>query len=119
MAKNFVQNGKMMTWTNATGTAVASGDLVPVGDTFGVAVADIANGAAGELCMEGVFTLPAVNNAAFAQGKPVYYVSSTGKLSLVAEDQKFVGITWAAKAETATTAQVKIGGYHPVVDEVA
>jgi predicted RecA/RadA family phage recombinase len=117
--KNFVKDGKTMTWTNATGTAVKSGDLVPVGDTFGVAAGDIANGAIGELCMEGVFTLPAVNNAAFAQGKPVYYAASTGELSLVAEDQKFVGITWAAKAETGATAQVKIGGYHPVVNDVA
>ena len=115
--KNFVQNGKMMTWTNATGTAVKSGDLVPVGDTFGVAAGDIANGETGELCMEGVFQIPAVNNAAIAQGKPVYYVSSTGKASPTDEDQKFIGLAWDAKAEAGTSVLVKIGtGYHPVVN---
>lgn len=114
---NFVQNGKMMTWTNATGTAVKSGDLVPVGDTFGVAAGDIANGEAGELCMEGVFQIPAVNNAAIAQGKPVYYASAKG--TPTAEDNKFIGLSWAAKAETGTAVLVKIGtGYHPVVNDI-
>ena len=119
MAKNFVKDGKTLTWTNGTGTAVASGDLVMVENIPCVAAVDIANGATGELYTEGVFTLPAVNNAAFAQGKPLYLVASTGKLSLTAEDQKYVGLCWTAKAETATTAACKIGGYHPTVNESA
>jgi hypothetical protein len=50
----------------------------------------------------------------------VYYVTATGKASPTAEDQKYIGIAWAAKAETGTTVKVKIGcGYHPTVNDVA
>jgi predicted RecA/RadA family phage recombinase len=120
MATNLIQSGARMTYANATGSDISSGDLVPVGATFGVAVGDIDNGDSGELIMEGVFEIPADDSAAISQGNPVYYVASTGEASPTAEDQKYIGIAWAAKAETGTTVKVKIGcGYHPTVNNVA
>lgn len=119
MAQNYLQTGSRMDWTNGTGVDVSSGDLVPVGASFGIAAVDIADGESGSLIMEGVFEIDAVNSAAISQGNPVYYVTSTGKASPTAEDQKFIGIAWAAKAETGTTVEVKLGGYHPVVNEEA
>ena len=120
MATNLIQSGARMTYANSTGSDISSGDLVPVGATFGIAAGDIDNGDSGELIMEGVFEIPADDSAAISQGTPVYYVTSTGEASPTAEDQKYIGIAWAAKAETGTTVKVKIGcGYHPTVDEVA
>jgi len=120
MATNLIQSGARMTYANSTGSDISSGDLVPVGATFGIAAGDIDNGDSGELIMEGVFEIPADDSAAISQGNPVYYVTSTGEASPTAEDQKYIGIAWAAKAETGTTVKVKIGcGYHPTVDEVA
>lgn len=117
--KNFVKDGKMLSWTNGTGSAVSSGALVVVGSMPGVAAVDIANGADGELATEGVYTLPAINTAAISQGAPCYYDSSAGKITPTAEDNKYIGIAWEAKAETGTTVQVKLGvGYHPVVNAV-
>jgi predicted RecA/RadA family phage recombinase len=118
--KNFVKEGRMLSWTNGTGAAVSAGALVVVGSTPGVAAGDIANGADGELATEGVFTLPAVNTAAITQGAPCYYDSSAKKITPTAEDNKYVGIAWTAKAEAGTTVDVKLAvGYHPVVNEVA
>jgi predicted RecA/RadA family phage recombinase len=120
MADNKIQTGARMTYANATGTDISSGDLVPIGATFGIAATDIANGASGEVIMEGVYEIDAVNNAVISQGNPVYYVTATGKASPTAEDQKYIGIAWAAKAETGTTVKVKLGcGYHPTVNDVA
>ncbi len=108
-----------MTWTNGTGSAVSSGDLVPVGGTFGVAQVDIADGASGTLAMEGVYELPAINTVEISQGNPVYYEAASKKCSPTSEDQKFVGIAWATKASTGASVLVKLGtGYHPVVNAV-
>jgi len=116
----MIQNGKTMAWSNATGSDVSSGDLVNVNGTFGVALADIANGSSGTLAMEGVFEIPAINTAAISQGNPVYYVTATGKGSPVAEDQKYIGLAWETKAEAGTTVLVKLGvGYHPTVNAEA
>ena len=119
MATNFKQQGETLTYTNNTGSDISSCDLVPVGATFGVALVDIPDGDSGALAMLGVFELPAVNDAAIAQGNPVYYNAASGKCSPTAEDQKLIGIAWEAKAETSTTVKVRIGGYHPVVNDVA
>ncbi len=118
MAANLIQNGKTITWNNNTGGAVSSGELVNVNGIFGVALADIANGASGTLATEGVYEIEAINTAAISQGSPVYEDSATGKGSPIAEDQKYIGLAWEAKAEGGTRVKVKLGaGYHPIVNE--
>lgn len=120
MATNLIQSGARMTYANATGTDIASGDLVPVGATFGIATVDIANGASGELAMEGVFEIDAIATAAISQGNPVYLVTASGLASPVAEDQKYIGIAWSGKLSAGTSVMVKLGcGYHPTVNDVA
>ena len=73
MATNFIQNGETITWTNGTGSAIASGDIVEIGALIGVALVDIAASASGAVATKGVFELPAVNNAAITQGAKVYF----------------------------------------------
>jgi len=116
---NSITDGNVITWTNSTGSAVSSGDLVMVGSMPGVAAVDIANTAEGAVALAGVYELTATNAAAITLGAPVYRDASTGKITPTAEDNVFVGMAWTAKAETATTVQVRLGGYHPTVNESA
>ena len=76
--KNYVQSGEFLEIT--AGAAYSAGDLVEFGSLHGVAVADIANGANGIICMEGVFTLPkltAASGDACTAGGPVYFSSGS------------------------------------------
>lgn len=67
--KNYVKDGATRTWTNSTGSAVVSGQVVKVGQQLGVATVDIANTASGEVAFEGEFTGPKVSAAVVAPGE--------------------------------------------------
>lgn len=81
MAKNYVQEGDVIDWTNA-GAAVSSGDPVAIGsngDAFiGIALVDIANGGSGSVALEGVFDVPKVDAAVIGAGEYVTWDSSAG-----------------------------------------
>jgi predicted RecA/RadA family phage recombinase len=79
MANNFKSSGDVITWTNSTGSAVESGQVVVIGKTMGVAAVDIANGASGSVYLEGVFTVPKVSGAVIAQGENIIWDASAGK----------------------------------------
>jgi predicted RecA/RadA family phage recombinase len=49
MAKTLVQDNGVLLWTNGTGAAVVSGQLVKAQNMLGVALVDIANGASGSV----------------------------------------------------------------------
>lgn len=76
MAKTYVQPGNVLDWTNGTGAAVSSGDVVVVGQQIGVALVDIADGETGSLAMSGVFTCPKVAAAAIGQGEEIIWDAS-------------------------------------------
>jgi predicted RecA/RadA family phage recombinase len=78
MAKNYVQEGKVIDWTNG-GTAVASGDVVVIGTLLGVALVDIANGASGAVQIGGVFNAPKVDAAVIAAGETLTWDVSASK----------------------------------------
>ncbi|HRY16043.1 MAG TPA: DUF2190 family protein [Candidatus Competibacteraceae bacterium] len=82
MAVNYIQPGEVLTYTNATGSDIAAGRVVKLGATedctLAVALVDIANGAAGEVRRCGVFTVPKVSAAVFAQGESLIWDSSAG-----------------------------------------
>lgn len=109
MATNLIQNGETITWTNGTGSAIASGDIVAINDLIGVALVDIAASASGAVATKGVFELPAVNNAAINQGAKVYFDATAGKITPTATDNTLAGIAWEAKASAGTTARVRLG----------
>jgi predicted RecA/RadA family phage recombinase len=79
MADNYVGEGKSELWTNGTGENVVSGQVVVIGETLGVALVDIANGASGTVQTEGVFTVPKVTAAVIGQGESLVWDSSVGK----------------------------------------
>lgn len=119
MAKNYESDGNTIQWTNGTGAAVASGQMVKVGPSMlGVALVALANGATGSVAVEGVFSgVPKVSAAVFAQGeKLIWDVSANGALgafddsaaSPATGDVTGGAIAWVAGANTETTCTVKL-----------
>lgn len=82
MANNYKQPGDVLTYTNVTGSDIASGDVVKLGAasdcTLGVALTDIANGASGEVAISGVFEVPKVSDAVFTMGESLVFNTSAG-----------------------------------------
>lgn len=111
MAKNYVEDGNTMDWTNDTGENVASGALIVVGDLCGIAASDIADDADGVLLMTGVFSVPKDNTKALSQGDKVYVAS--GKVTPDAGvDPAFnpvAGTAWKNAAIADTVGWVRLG----------
>ncbi len=104
MSNTRVQNGRRITYTNA-GSAIASGDVVVVGDMVCVAMVDIANGATGELAVSEVHNLPKLDAAVIAQGERVAWDASAGavddkNITPAAGDVTDFGIAWEGKGAT-------------------
>jgi predicted RecA/RadA family phage recombinase len=76
MAKNSLQDGKVLTWTNGTGSSKASGAVVVVGKILGICLDTIANAASGQVQIEGVFQVPKVSGAVIAQGENLTWDAS-------------------------------------------
>lgn len=77
MANTKYSDGGVIQWANPS-TAVASGAVVVMGQTLGVALVDIANGATGSVAIDGVYTAPKVSAAVIAQGESLTWDVSAG-----------------------------------------
>ncbi len=108
MATNHIQEGRVMPWTNGTGSDVSSGDVVLVGTIVCVALGDIADGDAGQLAIAEVFALPKNTSLAIAQGDVVYWDVADAELNKTATDNYAAGKAFEAAAEAATTVKVKL-----------
>ena len=106
---NFYQDGKTIDFTNGTGSDIKYGDVVSLTNRVGVAGEDIPAGATGSLHVEGVFEMPAVNNAAFSVGDALYWDVSAQKITKTSTDNTPAGWAVYPKAQTGATAYVKIG----------
>jgi len=74
MATNYQQSGAVKTWTNGTGATVNPNQVVKVGHMLAVVLQTIANGAAGDVAVEGVFSgVPKVSGAVFADGEKLLF----------------------------------------------
>ena len=108
-ALGFVQKGDTIEYANASGGKIEYLQVVVLANGIGLAAADIENGESGSLHLEGVFELPAVDDAAFAVGDTVYWLaSSTNKVTKVQDSNKVAGVVMAIKGEAGTSAIVKI-----------
>lgn len=111
---NYQQPGKVISWTNGTGAAVASGDVVVIGNMLGIATVDIADGDSGNVAVEGVFSgVPKVSAAVFVQGeKLIYDVSAKAFDDSAATpatgDVTGGAVAFVAGANTETTCTIKL-----------
>lgn len=83
--QNYVQHGRAVTITAAA--AILSGQLVLVGNLYGVAANSVAPGATVEIDTEGVFDL-AKGTATFAPGAYVYWNATSGLCTATNTDTK-------------------------------
>lgn len=119
MAKNYESEGDRIQWTNGTGSAVASGQVVKVGKSMlGVALVAIANGASGTVAVEGVFSgVPKVSDAVFTQGEKLLFDVSAGSGVGAFDDSVATpatgdvlggAVAWVAGANLETTCTIKL-----------
>lgn len=108
--KNFVQAGSAITATAPTG-GVSSGDPVLIGNLFGVAAIDAAEGAETELVVQGVYELPKASLTVTAGGI-AYFDESAGVVSTDDDtgSNLRVGIFVAAAADSTTIGRVRLDG---------
>ena len=116
MAKNYVEDGHTIDWTNSTDKDVVSGDLVVQGVLCGVAAGNIPVGGNGVLLTSGVFSLPKAAQEV-SLGAAIF-VSSDGVLTPesstengdagTATGNMRVGTAWAAAAAADATVAVRL-----------
>jgi predicted RecA/RadA family phage recombinase len=114
--KNNVCKGERITWTNGTGSAVVSGQLVRVGVLLAIASTNIANGATGELEIGEVYTVPKKASDNITQGQALAYDQSAGNVTNTlgtAASGDLTGVAVAYEAAAASTTTVKV--WLPVV----
>jgi len=116
MAKTFIQPGVVVDYTNGTGAAIVSGQVVKIGAILGAALSDIAIGATGPVQIEGVFEVPKVTAAVIAQGENVLWDVSAGKFDAKSATPATgdvggaAAVAFAAGANGETTLKVKFTG---------
>jgi len=116
MAKTLVQDNGVKNWTNSTGSAVASGGVVAMGNAIGIALVDIANGSSGSVDFTPgrVFSgIPKVTGAVFAAGEKLIWDTSAGKFDDSAATPATGDITgaciaWVAGANGETTCSIML-----------
>lgn len=75
----YVSEGKTVTYSNGTGSDIAAGDPVPMGDSIGVALVDIPNGEEGSVSRWGRHKqAPKVSGTAWNQGDSLDWDASAG-----------------------------------------
>lgn len=105
--KNFKYSGQTIPYT-PSGSDVSSGDPVLIGDLFGVAVADIADGEEGAVQIAGVVSeIPKeATTVTFAKGEKVYWDVADGELNDDDANNKHVGYAYSAAGATDATVTV-------------
>lgn len=106
-ATQFVQNGKVLDYTNSGSSAIGYLDIIPGTDKIFVAAEAIAIGATGGMYSEGVFELPAKAADVFTIGQKLYY-SATDGITSTATSNVLAGYAVEAKAATVATVKLKI-----------
>lgn len=108
--KNFVQPGAAV--TVAAPYTVVSGNGVQVGQLFGVAATDAANGADVEILTAGVFDLVKIGSQAWTLGALVYWDNANRRCTTVATGNTLIGSAVLAVSNAAgnTTGRVRLNG---------
>lgn len=108
MAKQFafVKEGEVIDYTAAADIAV--GDVVPMVNGCGVALAAIANGATGSVLIDGVGDIPSDTGAAWVVGDLIYWDDTANVGTKTSTSNVALGFAVQAKASAGTSARVKL-----------
>lgn len=101
-ADNFLRSAGTVQYTNP-GAAISTGDLVDLGNRYGVALVDIASNGTGSVRTEGVFQFVRSETNAITMDLPLYYASASAiKIAVTAD--KYVGVAVEASGVIGTAA---------------
>lgn len=118
MAKNYVQEGDVIPYSNA-GAAIVSGAVVKIGANgdalLGIALTDIATNEIGSVALEGVFTVPKVSAAVITQGEYILWDASAAAFDdnlavAAAGDVADAAIAFESAGNGVTTIKAKLIG---------
>lgn len=105
----FVGRAHRLQWTNDTGVAVASGDVVVLTDCIGIAVTDIASLKAGAVEVDGVHDLAADSAAPFTFGQQLWWDPTLLKLYTAESTGRVpAGMSAEIKATAGTKCEVML-----------
>lgn len=106
-----IRKGASVQFNNTTGGDLAKGAVVVLGSIIGVTAMAIAQDETGTVCIEGVFEVPKVPAAVFAQGEKLIFDSSAGEFddssaTPASGDVTGAAVAMVAGAASETTCQV-------------
>jgi predicted RecA/RadA family phage recombinase len=107
--KNFIQRGDMITVTAPAG-GVTSGQGVLVGNLFGVAAKNAAEGESVEIAAVGVYELPKLASAVIAAGARVAWDDAVKQVVLPGTGKVPIGIATSAAGNGVATVRVRLDG---------
>jgi predicted RecA/RadA family phage recombinase len=117
--KNLVQDGKTIHYAN-TGSAIASGSVVLVGEKVCVAMVDIAaTTGEGTLLAQGVVEVTKKGSLEVTQGDRLYWDADPGEITKTQADGVFAGYAHEAAAGAGTTVKVLLCDPAPQAATVA
>ena len=99
--ENYVDNGTTVNYTNGGGSTIASGSVVAMKHSIGIALVDIAVGATGAVQVAGKVAVPRVTAAVFEVGEKLVWDTSAGKFDDSAASPATGDITGACVAAVA------------------
>lgn len=106
--KNFIKPGKIISYTNG-GSAINSGDVVVIsGVGVGIATGDIANGAEGELLMEGIVSVTKNAGSPISFGVPLFWDAGSGYVTTTPGSHQLIGYCAKAALSADTSVQVAL-----------
>lgn len=94
---------------------ISSGNLVDLGDRYGVALTDIASNATGAVAVDGVFIFNIATNTTVSFGTALYF-SNSNTLTTTAANGTYVGACTVANTGTAVFVQCYLNA--PVNEDV-
>lgn len=100
--KNFVENGR--TVNVVVGADTASGDIVTVGATAGIAQGKMLSGGTVVVSLDGVYAVPKFASGAITQGAKLYVIA--GQAGTTVGSNVFLGYAHTAAADGAGTVNV-------------
>lgn len=96
MSRNHFCPGIVGDYTNATGAAIAAGDLVLVGARVAVALVDIPDGGTGSVQYKEVFLVKKTTGEAWANGAVLYLNNATKAATTTVGSNVRAGVAFKA-----------------------
>ena len=105
--KSFQQEGTTID-VAASGTDIASGDVVPLTNMVAVAKNNIVDGESGPAAAQGVFVLPKNATQAMTLGQTVYWSTADTNITTTSAGNVMAGKAWAVAGSADTEVAVAI-----------